>query len=203
MRVAKALSSLVAVLVVTSSSAQETAPTLESMYEKLKANRSSEAELRKKIAALEVERAEIGAAAKKELERLTGLYKELVGPPVPLPPPPNDALKGRIATAFSADPGTLADKKADAVKLSGLYAAAVQVKLADDPTVTTVGQLIARVRTLGAQLAADRLPGTRKVIGDEMAAVLKDPTATLDKTSREAAALLFARIEAALDEVAK
>jgi hypothetical protein len=193
------MSAMVILLMVASSAVAQEPASVDSLLDKLAATKKQQVELSKLANDLT---AEINT-------RLLDLQKRLAeinGVPVPIPPSPppvNDPLKAKIATAFAADPGTLADKKADAGKLSALYSVAVEQKLADDPTLTTVGQLIARVRAAGASLAADRLPAVRKVISEELTAVLKSPDTTLDPAIRSGATAAFARIEAALDEVSK
>lgn len=127
------------------------------------------------------------------------------GPFVPPPPAPVDPLKAKVAAAFKADAPTdqasAAAKRLDAISLQGLYLAAVDGKLAEDPTLTTVGDLLERVRKVGNTLAAGKLAGTRQAIAEELAAVLKSTTAPLTETSRKAAHDSFVRIAAALNAV--
>jgi hypothetical protein len=204
MRVLPSLASLVLLSVVHATAAGQPPP-VDSLLEKLDGVQKQRAELSKQADDLTKEiRSRLRSMASK-LEELTG---QVVNPPSPVTPPgpapvPADPFRKKIADAFSLDPGQPSQKKADAVQLAALYSVAVDQKLADDPALTTVGQLIARVRSAGQTLAADRLAGVRKVIGDEMAAVLKDPSLELTPDKRKAASELFARIETALDEVAK
>jgi hypothetical protein len=204
MRVFPSLASLVLLFVVHATAAGQS-PTVDSLLEKLDGVQKQRAELSKQADDLTKEiRSRLRAMASK-LEELTG---QVVNPPSPVNPPgpapaPVDPFRKKIADAYSLDPGQPSQKKADAIQLAALYSVAVDQKLADDPALATVGQLIARVRSAGQTLAADRLAGVRKVIGEEMAAVLKDPALELTTDKRKAASELFARIETALDEVSK
>lgn len=133
-------------------------------------------------------------------KRLAGL----TNPPSPMPPAPiDDPLKGKVAAAFKADPGEAAAKKLDAAKLAGLYSAAVEKNLALNPDLKTAGELVERVRSLDGPLDAERLPGVRRLIAAELAAVLKSHATPLTDEIRAAAGVLFVRIEAALDDVSK
>lgn len=199
-RVTKTLAGLVAFLLVGLASAQEPA-NVDALLDKLAAAKKQQAELSKLANELTGEIQNRLLALNKRLAEINGA--PLPMPPGPVVPPVVDPLKSKIATAFAADAGTPADKKSDAGKLAALYSVAVDQKLADDATLTTVGGLIARVRAAGTSLAADRLPGTRKVIGDELTAVLKSADTPLTPELRASATGIFSRIEAALDEVAK
>ena len=134
-----------------------------------------------------------------EFDRLNGNQP---APPPPAPPV-DDPLAKKVKDAFLADVTQLDVKRADAVKLAALYEVAVEQKLCDDPTITTVKQLIDRIRAAGTVLAADRLAGVRKVLAEEMAAVLKSPDAPMDDQKRKDAHALFIRIGAALDAVSQ
>ena len=96
-----------------------------------------------------------------------------------------------------------AAKKLDAAKLAGLYSAAVEKNLALNPDLKTAGELVERVRSLDGPLDAERLPGVRRLIAAELAAVLKSHATPLTDEIRAAAGVLFVRIEAALDDVSK
>lgn len=196
MRVQKTLSALAVVSLVASASAQEPAPASpHTTIAQLKTALKQRDDAAKLVA-------ELTSQFKEQMKSLNKAFDELSGTPTPIVPV-NDPLKAKIAAAFAADAGTSAAKKADAVTLSGIYSAAVDLKLADDQSFATVGALVTRVRSIGTGLAADRLPGVRKAIGEELTAVLKSPETPLTKELREAAAAAFARIEAALDEVSK
>lgn len=195
------LPAVVLVSLVASTAVGQEPASVDALLDKLAATKKQQVELSKLANELTGEIQTRLLALSKRLAEINGA--PLPMPPGPIVPPVNDPLKAKIATAFAADPGTIAEKKADAVKLSGLYSVAVEQNLADDRTLTTVGQLINKVRSIGASLASDRLPGVRKVIGEELTAVLKSADTPLDAGLRAAATGVFARIEAALDEVSK
>lgn len=146
----------------------------------------------------------------EQLKLLNQQFADLGGPPTPGPGPvipptpvvPTDPLAAKVKAAFDADPGSPADKRQWAIELSGYYSAAVDAKLADDPTITTAGQLIDRIRKT-TTLDRSKLTGTRTVIGQEIAAILGTAETQLDAAKRAAVASLFSRIETALDGVAK
>lgn len=162
------------------------------------------AEKRRLQSDLAKETAELVGQIQTQLLDFQKRLAQLTGPPLPLPPPPiDDPLKGKLAAAFKADPGDVAAKKLDAAKLAGTYSAAVDKNLAAIPELKTAGELIERVRSLDESLPADRLPGVRKLIAAELAAVFKAHATPLTEDLRAAAAALFARIEAALDDVNK
>ncbi len=163
------------------------------------------AEKRKLQAELQKETADLVAQIQTQLLNFQKRLGELNGPPLPMPPlpPPNDPLKAKIAEAFKADAGDLASKKLDAAKLAGTYSAAVEKNLALIPELKTAGDLIERVRSIDPSLGTDRLTNVRTLIAAELAAILKSHSTPLTDELRNAVAALFARFEAALDDVSK
>jgi hypothetical protein len=117
-------------------------------------------------------------------------------PPTPPPGPPADPLRRRLADAYAADPDP---GKGEARKdLAELYRQAAAV--AADPAVRTAGELNARVRKAAESLAAGKLPGVKRIAGEELARALPaDAGEDLTPTHRKAAADLFGRLAAALD----
>lgn len=128
-------------------------------------------------------------------------------PPEPAPPKPDppDPLRAKLKAAFDADPAPASDRRAQALDLAALYRAAAA--LARDEACATSGELLGRVTEAAGRLLADppggrKLAAVRKAAAAELAAVL--PTdAPLAPGSRAAAAALFERLAAALDELAR
>lgn len=161
------------------------------------------AEKRRLQADLAKETADLVGQIQTQLLDLQKRFTALAGPPLPMPVPVNDPLKQKLAEAFKADPGEASAKKIDAAKLAGTYAAAVEKNLAAQADLKTAGDLIDRVRSLDGPLDAERLPGVRRLIASELAAVLKSHATPLTDEIRTAAGVLFVRIESALDDVSK
>jgi hypothetical protein len=117
-------------------------------------------------------------------------------PPDPKPKPPEDPLRAKLRAAFDADPGDASAKESARRDLVALYQQAA--KLALDQTVTTTGELAARVKAAGQILAPGQLAGLRRAVGTEVGAVF--PTdAALTGESRQQAAALYKKSAAALD----
>ena len=198
----KTLLSLAIVFMVASPTvAQQTAP-VDELLGKLEGVQKQRKDLAAEAEKLAKDIRERLKGQSERLKELTGLSLPDEKPPAPVIPD-NDPLKAKVAAAFKADPGALDQKMRDAIQLMGVYAAAKELKPADNPSIATVADLIARVRNLGTAPAASQLAGTRKVIGDEFAAVLKSPAEPMTADKWKAALELFARIESALDEVTK
>jgi hypothetical protein len=118
--------------------------------------------------------------------------------PDPPKPAPTDPLVARLQAAYTAEPGTPADKADALANKVELYRQAA--KLAADPAVATTGELVTRVRQASDALGTDRLPGVRKVVRAELQAAM--PTdVPLDAATRKLAADTFDRIKAALEAV--
>jgi len=196
MRVAKTLLAVVFLSVV-ATSAPAGDPSVDEMLGTLAGVVKQQAELAK-------QRADLAKAIGDKLKELQAKFDEINGKkPEPVPPPVVDPLAKKVADAFAADAGQPDAKRADAMKLAALYSVAVEQKLHEDKTLTTVKQLIERIRSAGETLANDRLLGVRKAIAEELSAILKSPDAALDDSKRKAAGELFVRIEAALEALAK
>lgn len=196
MRVAKTVLAMVFLSVV-ATSAPAVDPTVDEMLGTLAGVVKQQAELAK-------QRADLAKAIGDKLKELQAKFDEINGKkPDPVPPPVVDPLTKKVTDAFAADAGQTDAKRADAMKLAALYSVAVEQKLHEDKTLATVKQLIERIRSAGETLANDRLLGVRKVIAEELSAILKSPDAALDDSRRKAAGELFVRIEAALEALAK
>lgn len=149
----------------------------------------------------------IAAELKRQRELLEklGLDGPAPKPPVPVPPPappaPADPIKAKLKAAYDADQAPADARRSQALDLAALYRQAAG--LAKDSTVTSAGDLLARVRDAGkALVGADSLKEVRRVAGAELGALL--PTdAVLTDEQRSAAAALFAKLAAALDEIAR
>ena len=121
--------------------------------------------------------------------------------PGPGPAPPADPLKARLKAAYDTDPLVIDKRREQAKDLAALYRQAA--KLAADPTVATSGDLLQRVKAAaGTLVGADSLKAVRTVAGVELAAVLPTDAALADD-QRSAAAALFAKLAATLDELAR
>jgi len=201
MRVQKILSQALfslAVLSLVPSFALSQTTSVDDLLSKLDGVQKQRAELAKQATDLAKEIRDRLKTQGETLAELTGSV------PTPVPPPHvNDPLRAKVVAAFAADPGDAVQKKKDAVQLSAFYSAAKDLKPDANSSLAMVGDLIARVRSLGPQLGSDRIPGTRKVIADELTAVLKSPTEPMTAELWRVALETFGRIEAALDEVGK
>jgi len=119
------------------------------------------------------------------------------GPVVPpTPPVPVETLESKIKAAYAAN--TSATKKADTVQLSAFYSATVGQKFAQDTTVKTAGELIAKIKVT-AVLDATKLVEIRKLIGSELLAIVKTADTPLTSETRAKIVTLFAEIERVLD----
>lgn len=119
-------------------------------------------------------------------------------PTPPTPPEPNDPLAVELIALYAANPQST--KAADLVLLTELYRQAAV--LADDPALTTLGQLAGKVSAAGQSLTRDRLPNIRKRIATEIVGVLgDDPDKPLAPDVRSAAKTLFLRIHTCLKQV--
>jgi len=120
--------------------------------------------------------------------------KIVVGDPV-VPVPPvvvNDDFKDKLIAAAKKD-----NDKGSLVQLSAFYSAPVGQKLAQDTTITTVKDLIARIKVTSV-LDAGKVPNVRAVIGAQLAAQFK-PDQPLTAETRKQLVDLFAKIESTLD----
>src|SRR5579872_4312921 len=125
-----------------------------------------------------------------------------VPPAPPAPPPPADPLQAKLAAAFSAAAGTPAQKKEWAKDLAALYRAAA--KLSNDPTVTSAATLKAKLSAAAGALVGDTaLREVRTVVAGELAVVLPTAEADLTADHRAAAAALFSRFAAALEDLGR
>jgi hypothetical protein len=126
------------------------------------------------------------------------------GPPNPPPPPPqpDDQLTLDLRSAISADAGDNVVKAKQVADLITLYRMAVTT--ADDPKLTTAGDLLTILRTAAnAVIPPDALKGTRTRIGRELGTALPtDPAAQLTPALRGTAKTLFGRIADALGKAA-
>lgn len=119
-------------------------------------------------------------------------------PPTPPTPPPADPLVKVLQAAYDADTRAAKDKESDRLDLVELYRQASTLAL--DPSVTTTGQLVARVRDAAKALGIVGLSDCRKAIAGELQAAFPED-APLTADSRKKAADLFGRIKAALEGV--
>ncbi len=185
-------------LVALPASGQEPPKSIDVLVGEAQAIKAARAELDKRDAA---NRAAIAA----ELKRINDLVAKLDDGPAPKPKPPEpkpaDPLRDRLKAAFDADPEQLDKRRGHALDLAALYREAA--KLSADPAVGTSGDLLARVRDAGrALVGADALREVRRAAGAELGALL--PTdAPLTDEQRRAAAGLFTRLSAALEDVSK
>jgi hypothetical protein len=103
-------------------------------------------------------------------------------PPVP-PPEPTDLLWPALKAAYAAD---LSPTKAtDAKLLASLYRQGADV--AQQPGLTTTGQLLAVLHDAAEKVLGDRLAGVRRAVADEFNRTLpRKPDAPLDAPAREA-----------------
>lgn len=123
------------------------------------------------------------------------------GPKPPKPPdPPPDPLRAKLKFAFDTDPAPLELKRDQARDLAALYRAAA--KLAEDPAVTTAGELLRRVRdAAGTLVGPDALREVRRVVGNELSSLLPTDSA-LTNDGRAATATLFRKLATNLEELA-
>jgi hypothetical protein len=124
--------------------------------------------------------------------------------PGPTPPPePTDPIARRIREALAADPGTPAQKREWAAALAGFYAAMAKHVAADQTA--TVGDLLADYRNaIPAVLPADAIAGTRRLAGQEVAAIAgEDPERKIDQPLKTKLVDLFTRLASALSVEAK
>lgn len=114
------------------------------------------------------------------------------------PAPPADPLRAELKALVAADRGP--DKLTHLAQLAAVYREAVQ--FADRPGVRTAAELADRIKVaVSALLPSDSLVSLRKRVAEEIAKQLPlDADKELDPTSRKAAADLFARIAAALED---
>lgn len=198
MRLLFALALSLAPLSVPVAVAQEPArPSIEQLAQRITELRKQQADLKKQedAAALEL---------KAELKRLHDLLDALnlpdvrpPKPPEPKPPEPADALKTKLKAAFDADPAQLDARRGHAKDLAALYRQAA--KLCADESVTTSGDLLARVKAAASSLVgADALRECRKVVGTELGALLPTDDA-LTEAQRKTVAALFGKLAAILD----
>lgn len=189
-------------------------PAVDDLLASLEKNRKQKTEVLKAASDLDKAASELAAEIKSRLESLSRRLDEINGKPVPAPPNPNptptpptppvpvDTFVAKIKAQFETDSGTLTERKSWAVQLSGYYSAAVAQKMALDETCATAGDLIGRIQATST-LEREKLTKTRTFIGQEIAAIIGEPSSTLTKEKRDAIHAFFGRVESALDEVAK
>ena len=123
-------------------------------------------------------------------------------PPDPKPPepkPPTDPLAQKLGAAFDADPAAAGAKREQAKDLAALYRQAA--KLCADEGVGTSGELLKRVKdAAGTLVGPAALKEVRRVVGQELAAVLPTDDA-LTAEQRAAAAALFGKLATILDSL--
>lgn len=117
----------------------------------------------------------------------------------PVPPPPDDGLRARMADALARDRGA----RADVLQLAAIYREAARV--VTDPDVPHSKELLTRVRKVAeALLGAAALPAVRAAVAAELLAVLgmtsEEP---LSDAQRARAAALFTRLASHLEELTK
>lgn len=120
-------------------------------------------------------------------------------PPTPPPVPPSDPLVLKLQAAADLDTRDPAKKRTDLLDLVELYRQATD--LAAKAEVTTTGELVARVRQASAILGIEGLTDVRRVIAAELAAGIGTADVPLTADSRKAAAIIFTKIKAALEQV--
>lgn len=116
--------------------------------------------------------------------------------PAPKPPTPNDPLRAKLKQAYDADTGT---DKVESVKLLVELYKQLADKVCPDPTILTVGDLLARSRDASAALLkAEQLAGVRRVVRDELAVIFPaDGELTAEQRTKTAA--LFKRLATLLE----
>lgn len=116
--------------------------------------------------------------------------------PGPKPPEPVDELAKKIAHAFDAD----GKPKADALELAAIYRAAAAKT--NDAGTDNAAELVAAMKPLiDKKMPATRLASVRRLVSDELKAVLTDPNKPFTPATREATAKLFERAAAALERL--
>lgn len=169
-------------------------------------------ELRRQRAELDKAEAAARAALQAELKRIADLIDRLgpdvappdVRPKPPAPPLPADPLAARVREAIRASAGTDAEKRAQCLDLAALYRAAA--KLATDTgQFPDAAALLARLREAAASMIGpDALREVRRLVAGELAAVLPTVSdAPLTDAHRAAAAKVFERLAALLEEAGK
>ena len=173
--------------------------TIDSTIERIADLRAKQADLKKQEdAAVADLKAQLKALSEK-IEKL-GL---LDGPqPKPKPPEPVDPLKAKLKAAFDASAGTTAEKAEHAKDLAALYREAS--KLVADPALVTAATLRQKLKDASAVLIGpDALKEVRQAVALVLAGVLPTTDSDLTNEQRTAAAALFARLAAVLEEIAK
>lgn len=164
------------------------------------------ADIRAKRADLEKQEQAAIADLRTELKRQADLIEKLGlldGPqPKPVPPVPVDPLKAKLKAAFDASAGTTAEKAEHAKDLAALYREAS--KLVADPALVTAATLRQKLKDASAVLIGpDALKEVRQAVALVLAGVLPTTDSDLTNEQRTAAAALFARLAAVLEEIAK
>lgn len=125
-------------------------------------------------------------------------------PPVPVPPVPVpvDPLREKLRAAFDQAAGGDAQKREWARDLAELYRKSV--RLAGDPRYATAAHLKAKMREAATVLLEgdDALAEVRRAVAGELAAILPTDRELTDE-QRKAAAALFARLAAVLEDLAQ
>jgi hypothetical protein len=167
-------------------------------------------DLRKQRAALDKAEAEVRAALKAELKRITDLVAKLDpdAPPVVPPdvkPKPVDPLAAKVRDAVKDSVGTDAEKRKQCLDLAALYRAAGKL-VTDSAQFPDADSLLTRLRQAAVQMLGDpdALREVRKLVAGELAAVL--PTvadAPLTDAHRAGAVRVFERLAEILEETGK
>lgn len=134
-----------------------------------------------------------------EPARCVVVIGEAPGPDPKPPRPPPDSLQAKLKAAFDTDSAPRERKREHAKDLAALYRAAA--KLAEDESVPTSGELLRRVRdAAGTLIGTDALREVRRVVGNELSALLPIDVA-LSSTHRSSVAALFRKLAAILEEL--
>lgn len=199
MRYTKAMSAMVLLSLVATSARASDPSAIDKLIDQLVTQRSAVAAAVKAEAATLAELKDAVTALQKRLADL-GLNAPPgpgpVNPPVPFPPV--DPLTGRLKVAYLADGGpTKAATLADLVELMKQAGT-----LADDPAITTVGQLAGKVATAAGVLAKDQLLAVRAILKAELAAAFP-ADGPLSPDTRNTAKAVFLKLQTALTEAGK
>ncbi len=118
----------------------------------------------------------------------------VVGDPAPKPEPA-DPLSKRLQLAFDLDSRESIKKRLDLAELIELYRQAAA--FADRTDVTTIAELIGRIREAAKSLVPEGLVAVRKTVAEELGTVFPFD-GPLDAETRKKAKELFAKLSTAL-----
>ena len=110
-------------------------------------------------------------------------------------PEPGDPITKRLQSAFDLDGRDPAKKRLDLAELIELYRQAAA--FADRTDVTTIAELIGRIRDAAKSLVPEGLVAVRKAVAEELGGVFPFD-GPLDAETRKKAKELFAKLSAAL-----